>query len=107
MKEAICCLPLLLRIWCDPKVENNMYKKDFLKEWLSGHLASYGWFLDCPANSTPELERGLRHKFEDACLDKPTSTNSSFKGGKRSQGTKKLRNTKDQFVGPLGDKLHE
>jgi hypothetical protein len=53
-----------MKIWCDPKVESNMYKKDLLKEWLSGHLASYGWYVDCPANNTLELECGLKEKFK-------------------------------------------
>jgi hypothetical protein len=61
-----------------------MYRKDLLKEWSSGHLASCGWYLNCPANNTPKLEHGLREKFEDARLDKPTSTNINFRGGKRS-----------------------
>jgi hypothetical protein len=61
-----------------------MYKKDLLKEWLSGHMASCGWYLDYPTKSTLELERMLMEKFEDARLDKPTSNNFSFKGGKRS-----------------------
>jgi hypothetical protein len=61
-----------------------MYGKDLLKEWLSGHLTSCGWYLDYPINNTLELERKLREKFEDTHLDKPTSINYSFKGGKRS-----------------------
>jgi hypothetical protein len=52
------------------------------------------------------LECRLREKFEDACLDKPTSTYSSFRGGKRTHSAKK-RKTKDQFVGPLGEKQDE
>jgi hypothetical protein len=59
-----------------------MYKKDLLKEWSNGQLASYGWYLDYPANSTPKLKCGLRENFEDACLDKPTSTDFSFKVAK-------------------------
>jgi hypothetical protein len=33
---------------------------------------------------TLELEHGLKEKFEDDRLNKPTSTNFSFKSGKRS-----------------------
>jgi hypothetical protein len=73
-----------------------MYKKDLLKEWLSGHLASYGCYLDCPVASTSKSEHKLKEKFEDTCLDKPISTYSSFRGGKRSHSTKNLRKTKDQ-----------
>jgi len=72
-----------------------MYRKDLLKEWSNGHLASYGWYLDCLADSTLKSKHGLKEKFEDAHLNKPTSTNSRFKGGKRSQSAKKLKKTKD------------
>jgi hypothetical protein len=43
----------------------------------------------------------------DNHLDKPTSINSSFKGGKKSHNVKKIWNTKDQLVGPLGEKWDE
>jgi hypothetical protein len=65
-----------------------MYKKDFLKEWSSGHMASYGWYLNCPTNNTPKSECGLREKFEDICLNKPISIDFNFRGGKRSQNAK-------------------
>jgi hypothetical protein len=80
-----------------------MYKKDLLKEWSIGHLGSYGWYLDCPIDNTPKLERRLRQKFEDTHLDKPTSTYYNFKGGKKNQSAKKKK-TKDQFVKPSGEK---
>ncbi len=100
-------MPSLLRIWCNPKAESTMYTKDLVKEWSSGHLKSCGWYLDCPTKNTPKSERGLREKFEDTHLNKPTSTYSSFKVVKRSQSAKNLRKIKDQFVGPLGDKWDE
>ncbi len=100
-------MPLLFRIRCDLKAKSTMYKKDFLKQWWSGHLASYGLYLDYPANSTPKLERGLKEKFEDTHLDKPTSPDFSFRGGKRSQSAKKLKKITDQFVGLSGDKCDE
>jgi hypothetical protein len=71
-----------------------MYRKDPFKEWLNGHLAFHGWYLDCPIN-TLESKCKLREKFEDAHLDKPISTYYSFKGGKKSHNAKKLRKTKD------------
>jgi hypothetical protein len=49
-------------------------------------------------DNTPELECGLKEKFENDHLDKPTSTNSSFRGGKK---------TKDQSDKPLGEKWDE
>jgi hypothetical protein len=61
-----------------------MYKKNLLKGWSNGHLASCGWYLNCPTNNTLKLECGLKEKFEDACLDKPISIDFSFKGGKKS-----------------------
>ncbi len=88
-------MPPLFRIWCDPKGENTMYRKDLLKVWSSGHLASYGWYLDCLADSTLKSKHALKEKFEDAHLNKLTSTNSRFRGGKRSQSAKKLKKTKD------------
>ncbi|CAM6007070.1 unnamed protein product [Sphagnum balticum] len=81
-----------------------MYRKDLLKEWLSGHLASYGWYLDCPDDNTPKSKCKLREKFEDAHLDKPTSNNSNFKGGTKSHNAKKLRKTTEQSVGLSSDK---
>jgi hypothetical protein len=41
------------------------------------------------------------------CLDKPTSTDFNFKGGKRSQSAKKLKKTKHQYVGCSNDKWDE
>jgi hypothetical protein len=69
---------------CDPKVESTMCRKDLLKEWLSGHLASYGWYLDCTVDNTPKTKCRLKKKFEDACFDKSTLISFSFMGGKRS-----------------------
>ncbi len=65
-------------------------------------MASYGWYLDYP-----KLECKLKEKFEDACLNKPTSTDSNFRGGKRSHNAKKLRKTKDQLVGLINDKRND
>jgi hypothetical protein len=48
-----------------------MYRKDLLKEWSSGHLASCGWYLNYLADRTPQSEWGLKEKFEDACFNKP------------------------------------
>jgi hypothetical protein len=84
-----------------------MYRKDLLKEWSSGHLASCGWYLDCPTNNTLKLEHRLRGKFEGTHLDKLTSTNFSFRGGKKNKSAKKLRKTKDQFARPSSDKKDE
>jgi len=70
-------------------------------------LASYGWYLNYLANSTPKSKCNLKEKFEDAHLDKPTSTNFSFRGGKKSHNAKKLRKTKDQSIGPSNDKQDE
>jgi hypothetical protein len=84
-----------------------MYNKDFLKKWSSGHLASYGWYLNCLTNNISVLEHGLKEKFEDVHLNKPTSTNSSFRSGKRNHSAKKLKKTKDQSVGPSSDKQNE
>jgi len=65
-----------------------MYKKDLLEKWLIGHMASCGWYLDCPANNTPKSKHTLREKFEDTHLDKPISIDFNFRGGKRSQSAK-------------------
>jgi hypothetical protein len=84
-----------------------MYRKDLLKEWSSGHLASYGWYLNYLVDSTPESEHRLREKFKDTCFDKPTSIDCSFRGDKRSHSAKKLKKTKDQLIGPSSDKPNE
>jgi hypothetical protein len=49
-----------------------MYMKDFLKEWSSGYLASYGWYLNFLIDNTSKLEHGLKEKLEGMHLDKPT-----------------------------------
>jgi len=64
-----------------------------MKEWSSGHLTSCGWHLDYLTNSTLESECRLKEKFEDMRLDKSTSIDFSFKGGKKSHNAKKLRKT--------------
>jgi hypothetical protein len=84
-----------------------MYRKDLLKEWSSGHLASYGWYLDYPANNTLKLECRLKEKFEYKRLNKPTSIDYSFRGGKTSHNAKKLGKTKDQLARPSNDKRNE
>ncbi len=84
-----------------------MYRKDLLKEWSNGHLTSYGWYLNCLANNTPESECRLKEKFEDARLDKPTSTDYNFKGGNKNHNAKKLRKTKEQLARPSNDKRNE
>ncbi len=70
-----------------------MYRKDLLKKWSSGHLASCGWYLDCLVEGTPKLECRLREKFEDEHLDKPILTNFNSRGGKKSQSAKKRKTT--------------
>jgi hypothetical protein len=80
-KEVIQSLLPFLKIWCDLKVDNTMYKKDLLKEWSIAHFTSYGWYLNYLANSTLESKCGLREKFEDNHFDNPTSIDFNFKGG--------------------------
>jgi hypothetical protein len=53
------------------------------------------------------LKHRLKEKFKDAHLDKPTSTDFSFMGGKRSKSVKKLRKTKDQSTRRSSDKHDE
>jgi len=45
---AIDELPHMLWIWEDPKADNTMYCKDFLKDWSPNHLKDCGWYIDCP-----------------------------------------------------------
>jgi hypothetical protein len=71
------------------------------------HLDSYGWYLNCLTDNTSKLEHGLREKLEGMHLDKPTSTDSYFRGGKKNHSAKKLKKTKDQSVRPLSDKHDE
>ncbi len=75
-----------------------------MKERFNGHLASYGWYLDYTLDNTPKSKCKLREKFEDAHLDKPTSTDSNFRVGTRSHNAKKLKKAKDQSAGPSSDK---
>jgi hypothetical protein len=48
-------------------------------KWQFGIL----WVVLNPVDNTPKSKCGLREMFEDACFDKPTSIDSSFRGGKR------------------------
>ncbi len=59
-------------------------------------LACCRWYLTCLADSTPKFKRGLREKFEDGHLNKPTSIDSNFQGDKKSHDAKRIRKTKNQ-----------
>jgi hypothetical protein len=78
------------------KLKTLKYRKDLLKEWPTAFLASCRWYLTCLADSTPKSKRGLREKFEDGHLNKPTSIDSNFQGGKKSHDAKRIRKTKNQ-----------
>jgi hypothetical protein len=41
-KAKVATLPPLLRIWCDPKVESNMFRRKLLKDWGHTHLPYCG-----------------------------------------------------------------
>lgn len=84
-----------------------MYRKDLLKEWSNGHLTSCGWYLNCLVDNTPELECELKEKFEDARLDKSTSIDYNFRGGKKNHNAKKLRKTKEESARLSSDKKNE
>jgi hypothetical protein len=58
--DAIDQLSNILDIWCDPKVDNIMFKKDLLKDWLASHLLQCGWYLDCLKDINPTLEIPLK-----------------------------------------------
>ncbi len=101
--KAIQTLPPLLKIWCDPKVESNMFRKDLHKDWGLAHLPYYDQYLDCPYDTTIELECELKEKFGEANLEKTTSTNSSLRGVKQSQSAKRVRKSKKQSAGPSSE----
>ncbi len=72
--QAIQTFPSLVRIWCDPKVESHMFKKDLLKDWGPTHLPYCGWYLDCIYHINIKLECEFREKFNETNLKKATST---------------------------------
>jgi hypothetical protein len=74
---------------------------------LTTHFAFCGWYLDYPVDSTLKSKCGLREKFEDDHLNKLTSTDSSFRGGKKSHNAKRSRKTKNQSARLSGEKLNE
>jgi hypothetical protein len=71
-----------------------MFRKDLLKDYTLAHLPSYNWYLDCPYDTTIMLECQLREKFDEGNLEQIISTNTCFRGGKKSHSTKRVRKTK-------------
>lgn len=63
-KGVILSLFPFFLIWIDPKVDNNMYHKDLLKDWSTIHLKQCGWYLDCPKDSTPTSKVSFQMNFE-------------------------------------------
>ncbi len=57
---AIEEIPQLFHIWNNPKLDNSMYKKKFLRDWPLFHLQHY---LDYPFDSTLVFERSLKKMF--------------------------------------------
>jgi hypothetical protein len=68
----------LFNIWCDPKFDNIMYRKELVKNQGLFYLTYYGWYFDCPLDCTPILEKSKRKKFNSGCLEKL----DSFQGNK-------------------------
>jgi len=69
-------------IWCDPKVESNMFKRDLFKDRGPTHLPYCGWYLDCPYDTSIESKHELRKKFGETNLEKATSIDLSLRGVK-------------------------
>jgi len=90
------CLPPFLLIWGDPKVNNNMYQKDLLKDWFSPHLTESGWYLDCPKDYTCSFEVSLCESFELGFTEKIIETHMS-QGPKKSKDTTKKK-VKENFA---------
>jgi hypothetical protein len=80
--QAIQIVHSLLRIWCDPKVERNMFRRDLLKDWGLAHLPYCAWYLDCAYDISIELEHEFREKFSETNLEKTISTYSNLRGVK-------------------------
>jgi len=82
-KKGYYNLPPLFKIWCDPKAKkHHIHEGPFegVVEWPPNIL----WMvLKLPSyNNTPKSTCGLREKFEDTHLNKPPSTDSSFRVGR-------------------------
>jgi hypothetical protein len=61
---AIDQLPPLFGIWCDPKPNITMYRKEFLKDWSSSHLVDYWLYINCFKENISTSEFSLREKNE-------------------------------------------
>ncbi len=64
LRDAIFEIPKLLKIWKDPKVDNAMYRKDMLKDWISSHLLDCGWYIDYRKENIPPSKFEIREKHE-------------------------------------------
>jgi len=58
-EEKINKNPTLLKMWNDPKFKSFMLKNDFFNDWGPSYLKDYGWYFECPKDSTPTKEHAL------------------------------------------------
>lgn len=103
INQAIRTFPLFLRIWCDPKAESGMFKKDLFKDWGPNHLPYCGWYMDYPYDINIELKHELRERFGETNLEKATLIYLSLRGVKHSQSVKRVWKSKKQSVGPSSE----
>jgi hypothetical protein len=61
---AIDWLPHLLVIWCDPKANNFIIRKNILKDWLSSYLLDCKWYLDYPKDCITTSKVAFHKKIE-------------------------------------------
>ncbi len=83
----------LFSIWCDPKSDNIMYKKEFVKGWDSSHLPCFGWYLNCLLDCILVSERSKWEKFDLRFLEKLASSQ-----GNKEDIDKKKKKKKDVQV---------
>ncbi len=72
-------MPRLFNIWFNLKSDNTMYWKELVRDWGSFHLPYYGWYLDCPLDYTPILERSKQKKFDMGFWEKLASSQGNKK----------------------------
>jgi hypothetical protein len=96
---AIDQLSNFLNSWCDPKVDNIMFQRDLLKDWLAPHLFQCGWYFNCPKNNTPTLEIPLKENIKPSFIEILASfAKTQVEGGRQKMASKGKGKLKEKVI---------
>lgn len=85
-------IPQLFHMWSDPKFDNIMYKKEFVKDWTSSHLQQCGWYLDCPLTPFMFLKGpSKRNSIQDLWKSQLKETNKKKQRKRKNKMMLKLQ----------------